>query len=648
MTKKNSMKAIKAIKAMRQAAVTVTAAVALALTGCTGQEDIIDGGDTPAQGVTFTITASTGVENPDGTRANLTEGDGKNPWLWEKDDNLLVVDASGKALGTLTLKEGIDKEKGVFEGPVNGLTAGQKVRIFYLGPNTNTDRIVNGKIMFDFSTLDGKRESLKNFCALNAEGTVKMDGNKAGILGDVTLKNAFAAAHFSVKGEADVRLGDTYKDLVVHGDVPLQATVNAASGDIESTVMAGKESDVRMGLVFKTAASPDAPYDIYLPLVPNKVATEKTTLSFDIYTDKQTSNEIVSAGAEPVNVGTRADAFVRTADGTPSVFTVSDKGKKVNFTDGNLQYMMPKQVYSLTVRKHIAPNTLYRKGKDKPQALTAKYYVLKGYYRLAPEQWSLVPPTNTTDANDYFGEYTCVQGFDGAWNVSSTDNPVFDMFFFGKPKYPTLVDKSKGKYFLPTKDTEYKGTDQDWTNYAKLADSSDPLVTLSNSEWQYLFDVRRFPDDAKTPAFALAFLDLNGNGTVERNVDQAGIVIFPDGMNKSTAESLFTKPNGSTFGKRTLDTDLPTGNKGKILKMEAVTEKGCLFLPFVGWNAGLKNGKCKIDQIGRHFNYWTSTSSSAPIPGNVSMIHYNITIGATFGSKGELGGNAVRLVRFVN
>lgn len=643
MTKKNSMKAIKAIKAMRQAAVTVTAAVALALTGCTGQEDIIDGGDTPAQGVTFTITASTGVENPDGTRANLTEGDGKNPWLWEKDDNLLVVDASGKALGTLTLKEGIDKEKGVFEGPVNGLTAGQKVRIFYLGPNTNTDRIVNGKIMFDFSTLDGMRTSLKNFCALNAEGTVKMDGNKAGILGDVTLKNAFAAAHFSVKGNADTRLGNTYKALVVHGDVPLQATVDAASGDIESTVMAGKESDVRMGLVFKTAASPDAPYDIYLPLVPNKVAADKTTLSFDIYTDKQTSNEIVSVGAEPVNVGTRADAFVRTADGTPSQFTVSKDGKKVNFTDGNLQYMMPKQVYSLTVRKHIAPNTLYRKGKDKPQALTAKYYVLKGYYRLAPEQWSVVAPTDYTNPNGYFGEYTCVQDVDGAWNVSCTDNPVFDMFFFGRPKYPTLIEKNKGKYFQPIKNTEYKGTDQDWTKYAKLADSPDPLVTLSNSEWQHLFDVRSFPDD-NTPAFALAFLDLNGNGTVERDVDQAGIVIFPDGMKKSTAMSLFTAPNGSTFGKRTLDTNVLSGNKGKILKMEAVTEKGCLFLPFVGWNAGLNKGKCKIDQIGRHFNYWTSTSNGGLSP---AMIHYNITIGAVFGSKGEIGGNSVRLVRFV-
>lgn len=644
MTKKDSMKAI---KAMRQAAVTVTAAVALALTGCNGQEDIIDGGDTPAQGVTLTITASTGVANPDGTRANLTEGDGKNPWLWEKDDNLLVVDASGKALGTLTLKEGIDKEKGVFEGPVNGLTAGQKVRIFYLGPNTNTSRIVNGKIMFDFSTFDGKRTSLKNFCALNAEGTVKMDGNKAGILGDVTLKNAFAAAHFSVKGEADVRLGDTYKDLVVHGDVPLQATVNAASGDIESTVMAGKESDVRMGLVFKTPASPDAPYDIYLPLVPNKVATDKTTLSFDIYTDKQTSNEIVSVGAEPVSVGTRDDAFVRTAGGTPSVFTVSSDGKKVNFTDGNLQYMMPKQVYSLTVRKHIAPNTLYRKGKDKPQALTAKYHVLKGYYRLAPEQWSVVAPTDYTNPKGYFGEYTCVQDVDGAWYVTCTDNPVFDMFFFGKPKYPTLVDTNKGKYFLPIKDTEYKGKDEDWTNYAKLADSPDPLVTLSNSEWQYLFDVRCFPND-NTPAFALAFLDLNGNGTVERNVDQAGIVIFPDGMNKSTAKTLFTNPNDWTFGKnRTLATDQPSGSLGKILKMEAVTEKGCLFLPFVGWNAGQKGGKCKIEQIGRHFNYWTSTSNGAVIPGNVSMYHYNFSMDGVPASKPELGGNAVRLVRFV-
>ena len=642
MIKKDSMKAI---KAMRQAAVTVTAAVALALTGCTGQEDFIDGGDTPAKGVTLTMTASTDVANPNGTRANLTEGDSENPWLWEKDDNLLVVDANGKALGTITLKEGIGNEKGVFEGTVNGLTAGQKVRIFYLGPNTNTYRIVDGKIMFDFSKPDGKRESLKSLCALNAEGTVKMDGNKAGILGDVTLKNAFAAAHFSVKGNADPRLGDTYKDLVVHGDVPLQATVDAASGDIASTVMAGKESDVRMGLVFTTAASPDAPYDIYLPLVPNKEATDKTTLSFDIYTGKQTSNEIVSFGAEPVNVGTRADAFVRTAAGTPSEFTVSDKGKKVNFTDGNLQYMMPKQVYSLTVRKHIAPNTLYRKGKDKPLALEAKYYVLKGYYRLAPEQWSVVTPTDYTNPNGYFGEYTCVKDVDGGWNVSCTDNPVFDMFFFGKPKYPTLIDTNKGKYFLPTKNTEYQGTDQDWTNYAKLADSSDPLVTLSNSEWQYLFDTRSFPDDKSTSAFALAFLDLNGNGTVERNVDQAGIVIFPDGMTKSTAESLFTAPNGSTFGKRTLDTNLPSGNKGKILKMEAVTEKGCLFLPFVGWNAGLKKDKYKIDQIGRHFNYWTSTSGGGSSP---SMIHYNITIGATFGSKGELGGNSVRLVRFVN
>lgn len=644
MIKKDSMKAI---KAMRQAAVTVTAAVALALTGCTGQEDFIDGGDTPAKGVTLTMTASISGASSNGTRANLTEGNDKNPWLWENNDALLVVDATnGKALGTLTLKDGIGKEKGVFEGSAEGLKAGQKVRIFYLGPNTNTDRIVDGKIMFDFSTLDGTRTSLKNFCALNAEGTVKMDGDKASMLFDVTLKNTFAAAHFSVKGDGDTRLGSTYKALVVHGDVPLQATVDATSGRIESTVMAGKESNVREGLVFKTAASPDTPYDIYLPLVPNEAATDKTTLSFDIYTDKQTSNEIVSAGAEPATVGTRADAFVRTAAGTPSVFTVSKDGKKVNFTDGNLQYMMPKQVYSLTVRKHIDSNTLYRKGKNQPLALEAKYNVLKGYYRLAPEQWIIVPPTNTTTENGYFGEYTCVQDNNSAWNVSCTDNPVFDMLFFGKPNDPTLVDTNKGKYFLPTKNTEYQGNkDQDWTKYAKLADSSDPLVTLSLSEWQYLFDVRRFPDDASTPAFALAFLDLNGNGKVEKDVDQAGIVIFPDEMKKSTAMSLFTAPNNWTFGpNRTLATNGSAGNGSKILKMEAVTEKGCLFLPFVGWNAGQKNGKCKIEQIGRHFNYWTSTSNGGSSP---SMIHYNFTMAGVPGSKPELGGNAVRLVRFV-
>ncbi len=152
-------------------------------------------------------------------------------------------------------------------------------------------------------------------------------------------------------------------------------------------------------------------YDIYLPLVPNEAATDKTTLSFDIYTDKQTSKEIVSAGAEPATVGNNADAFVRNAAGTPSVFTVSKDGKKVNFTDGNLQYTMPKQVYSLTVRKHIDPNTLYHKGKDQPLALEAKYNVLKGYYRLAPEQWIIVPPTSYAN-NYYFGIYTCTQEYE--------------------------------------------------------------------------------------------------------------------------------------------------------------------------------------------------------------------------------------------
>lgn len=378
--------------------------------------------------------------------------------------------------------------------------------------------------------------------------------------------------------------------------------------------------------------------------VPNEAATDKTTLSFDIYTDKQTSNEIISAGAEHSIVGNNADAFVRNAAGTPSVFTVSKDGKKVNFTDGNLQYMMPKQVYSLTVRKHIDSNTLYRKGKDEPQALEAKYNVLKGYYRLAPKQWIMVPPTNTTTKNGYFGEYTCVQDNNSAWNVSCTDNPVFDMFFFGKPEQPTLVDKSNGKYFLPTNNTEYQGTDKDWTNYANLGDSNDPLVTLSLKEWQYLFDVRSFPDDKSTSPFALAFLDLNGNGKVDPDADQAGVVIFPDGMTKSTAKSLFTAPNSWTFGKnRTLLTDQPSGNQGKILKMEAVTKMGCLFLPFPGWNSGYNSGKCKIDQIGRHFNYWTSTAMSI----GRTMTHYNINMDGVFASTGGINGNAVRLVRFV-
>ena len=117
-------------------------------------------------------------------------------------------------------------------------------------------------------------------------------------------------------------------------------------------------------------------------------------------------------------------------------------------------------------------------------------------------------------------------------------------------------------------------------------------------------------------------------------------------MTEQEARSLFTSTTDEfTFNQnRSLD----TSTLDRSLSLRAVTEAGCLFLPFPGYANGYDNKNISlVEQIGRHFNYWTSTADGAVISTNVKMLHYNYTMGGIPGPKPEWGGNAVRLAQEV-
>lgn len=635
------------------------AAAILLLAGCSNNNDFMENKPT-AKGVMLTVVAGTdklalpGDKPKTGTRATLTESDDEeNPWKWEANDKLLVVDDKGNPLDVLTLKEGENSAKGRFEGTIKGIKAGQALRFFYLGPNTSKDCIKNGKIDFDFTkNTTYTRNELKNYCALSGTASVMVSGDHAFVNDEVELKNAFAVAHFSVKGENNSTLGNTYNLLAMHGkNVFLTASVDAATGKASGEsptspyrLATHQNAHTKYNLMFAPTALTSSPYDVYMPLVPGE-----TIIMFDIYTSNSYSDDLVDNPVEPMKGATAANSFVQPVGKPYSKFTVDSKGTQVYFTKGNLQSYLPIQLYSYKIKKNVEAGKLYHTGKDKAISVTCKYTVQKGSYRFAPNQWDVVEPTDYTDPKGYFGEWSCVKGQDGKWYVSGERNPYFDMFFFGDPEHPAAVDTDKGKYFDPAPYTKYQGTDKDWgTTYVQV--DRKPTFTLTWDQWEYLLQKRKFENAGLDRPVTTAWLDLNENGTLERTEDIPGLVIFPDGMIRDKAKSFFYNPSLLIFRTQwSFDTDIDAAKH--LMKPEAVTKEGCVFLPYTGWNNGHKtSGKkeiCKTEQNYRHFNYWASSSRLLKI-----VAHINITMGGVVSYRGDLwdypSGNAVRLVQKVN
>lgn len=549
----------------------------------------------------LTISVSAGIpESAETTessikrKAILTDGPA-SVWKWESGDKLLLIttNASGaKVVTTLKLKNtAVGKSRGEFEGtiPASGIKDGDSCRFFYVGKSTDgrSDRTISaedlsaGKITIDLSSQTGKLADLKRNCVLSGLGKVEVSETSATVDGTIFMKNAFSVAHFAMSTND----GKTITKVGVRGlGVYTEASVDLTTGEATGVSEAGLELDPEANLFF-----PDGTTDFYVTFVPGKVAP-----SFDAYyADSYTS----AIGALPETRTYKAeDSFVYYGN-KKAEFSVSDN-KKVAFTNGNMQYVMPVNTYTYNMKANkLKANSLVRWAVLTPLKVKGALFTHAGYYKLASEQWRMAMPKNTGIGGSYTYDFITVGG---KQYISPVKYRLFDNPSWGTIDNPTLIPYTS-KLSGSGVDTQY-----DFGN--KLYVGSAPTRVLTSEEWGYLLPQNTrtvnnrvwISGSSKILKWARCYIDTKENGRFDSG-ELRGYLVFPDNMTLDEAKKVFTKSN-PTFGSGNANANPTTYDK--------IKNSGAVFIPLTAYRP--PNSRT-LSQWGNHGNYFTSTYKNGGI-----------------------------------
>lgn len=602
------------------------------VSSCSTNDEMIDTGDDGL--VTLTIEAGTvndfGTKQVGKSRAQLSEQEGKNynPWLWENDDKLTVIDkATGSAIGELTLaSDYVGKEKGKFSGKVK-LQEGHQYNFVYYG---SAIKPTDGKFTVDLSHPFGLVNDLKKTNVLFGTSEIVMEGEYAKTEKDILLKNLFAVAHFLIKPKKEE---EACTGFGLRGEgIYNSATIDLRNGTVVGQNPVGQKWNRDTNIMFKEDRLGSKGYDFFLTLVPGEAAP-----TFDIYTTNSFPRNIITDVTEETMLNPET-SFV-SKNGVRSKFTVTgqDKSKKeVYFTNGNLQYVLPAQTYTVSMPTlDVRPNVLYRVDKEKPIKEEGTLTVQQGYYRLASHQWETAVPNVAGGAKTVFYEQVNING--ETHLIGKTAN-FFDMFSFGNVTNPTRIDNVFSTALTGELDmTTVENGKNDWGSMVKVNDRT--TRTLTWYEWDSMWNKRFFSDAPTTKMWALTAVDMNGNGKYD-NGEFGGIVFFPDGMTKAEADKLFLARSSKTY------TNVPIKAYWmlNVMAKETIENGGVLFLPATGYRTRYTN---KVVEVGSHCNYWTSTFKS-PSTTYCSFAQESGAGSGVLNPNTPPSGNAVRLAQYVN
>lgn len=563
----------------------------------------------------LTISVSAGIpESAETTessikrKAILTDGPA-SVWKWESGDKLLLIttNASGaKVVTTLKLKNtAVGKSRGEFEGtiPASGIKDGDSCRFFYVGKSTDgrSDRTISaedlsaGKITIDLSSQTGKLADLKRNCVLSGLGKVEVSETSATVDGTIFMKNAFSVAHFAMSTND----GKTITKVGVRGlGVYTEASVDLTTGEATGVSEAGLELDPEANLFF-----PDGTTDFYVTFVPGKVAP-----SFDAYyADSYTS----AIGALPETRTYKAeDSFVYYGN-KKAEFSVSDN-KKVAFTNGNMQYVMPVNTYTYNMKANkLKANSLVRWAVLTPLKVKGTLFTHAGYYRLAPEQWKTAMPKKTKNKASF--SYATI-ALNGNTYISPEVYRYFDNPSWGMIDTPTLIRPFSSKLSGSGVDTQY-----DFGNKVKVG--SEPTRVLTSDEWGYLLPTYNITASTQANArlwgsgrdavmkWAKCYIKMSEANRETTNQEEVrGYLIFPDDMTLEEAKAMFPGQD-PIFGSR--------GNMSKnATTYDMIRKSGAVFLPL---SAFRNVNTATLSVWGQHGNYFTSSYTRGGI------IHIKIT-----------------------
>ena len=533
-------------KTMKFLSMAALALVGAVMTGCSSDSDELFSEPQQPENKDKVETLTTTVSFGDGVAATraLTEGGVKT---FAKDDRIAVVytntsGATVKAVSNALTDGDITNGGKSANFTVTVTNANKTAPVKYIYPASIAKD--NGDVYYDaLATQDGTQATIAS--SLDAcEGSDSWNGGNLPI---ITLDNLFTLCKFTIKaGGSDITSSITQLTIKNGSDI---YTVNTSSLSYIWVAM----KPVTTGDITVYAAKGK---DLY-----KKTVSGKTLDMGKIY---------------PINVTTTK------VDGAISgQFTVNDSGKKVFFSQGNLQ----------------AVCTSADDDKD-----TQETWI----WQFAANQW------------DYIGGDTETQTGNNSINGNGSVSTAGTVDLFGWSTSKTYY----GIHNSTNDDTYVDGSKpfNDWGN--TMGSGWYTLEGGDNcGEWYYLFMSRSAStvNGTANARFVKAYLF----GTTH------GVILFPDNYTHPAgvaAPAGINKKNDTSWNYNQY-------SAADWAKMEAA---GCVFLPAAGKRTGTT-----LESVNVIGHYWSSSRKANN--GSYMLFYYDYTLGSTTFSFAS--GKAVRLVR---
>lgn len=239
--------------------------------------------ETPQNGPKQAYKISVSMNKKSATRTVLSDSEGdKSEWLWEEGDQLVLTDASGNCVTTLTLTEGIGNNLATFYGECEQeVFVGPKYRLTYLGRGNSAsfeEGDTNLSFNVDFSNQDGTPEGLGT-CDVMSEEVTFLKNKQDEYYNEhpnLELKKIFSVVHFEFS-ENESQMGTATKtelcgmDGGIYKSVTVSLGADGLSYDLAKATPATKSNSLVLNLDKNTSGFEAS--DIYVTMVPGKNIT---------------------------------------------------------------------------------------------------------------------------------------------------------------------------------------------------------------------------------------------------------------------------------------------------------------------------------------------------------------------------------------
>ena len=566
-------------KTMKFLSMAALALVGAVMTGCSSDEDGFT--DTPQQPVvtnysvtkTLRVSLDGGEAGARGITRALTSGGEKT---FSAGDKLAVIYMNEG--GTMTKVETEELKAGNISG--DGKTAtftvtltepplAGKIPLTYIYPASiaTSDGYVDNS---QLSSQDGTLASLAS--NLDACRGYDPEWGSSGDLPTLTLTNAFTIGKFIIKNPSGTAINDELTSVTISDGANTYTITPTGSTFTSDPIW--------------VAMQPVTTGDITIYAAKGKELYKKTV-----------SGKALDAGKlYPINVTT-----TKVEGALSGQFTVNSSGKKVYFSQGNLQ----------AVIADGGPTNTYNYAASS--------------WQFAEHQWDFIGNAagNTSFAAgstvDLFGwvGYTAAYDTYGLCTfVTNNNNQVTSDSYFGSHSASETLRNDWGTLAI--------------SNGGNTANSG--WRTLTRSEWDYLFNTRSGATVKGTSnvRYTLATINTNnGSGGVR------GAILFPDGVTIANGEA-------TSWGALNSVSQWNDATKCTTTQWTALAAKGCVFLPITGYRSGTT-----VEQATYVGHYWSSTPANNEETKAISLMFSNQLLLLSNIGDFRCNGHAVRLVKDV-